>query len=76
MVVRDALVLVGVGLAAGVPAALWGREAAVYLMADIPVKNVGPIVFGSVGMVFVGLGAAYWPARRAARVDPMVALRH
>jgi ABC-type antimicrobial peptide transport system permease subunit len=76
MVLGDALGMAGAGLGIGVPVALWGRSFAASLIPDLPVKSALPIAFGAVAMVAVALLAAYVPARRAARVDPMDALRY
>jgi len=76
MVLREALAMVCAGLIIGVPLAFWGKRFAATLIADLPAASVAPIVFGSVGMIALALLAAYVPARRAARVDPIVALRY
>jgi len=69
------LQMVCAGLAIGAPIALWGKSFAASLIQDLPVKSGVPIVFGA-AMMAVALVAAYVPARRAARVEPVEALRY
>jgi predicted permease len=76
MVLRDALVMVSAGLATGIPFALWARKFAASLIAGLPPSSVLPISFAALGVIAVALAASYLPARRATRVDPMVALRY
>jgi len=76
VVLRDALWMVCAGLAIGAPLAFWGKRAAAGLIPDLPVAGPLPIVVAAATMMAIGLIAAYLPARRAMRVDPMVALRY
>jgi ABC-type antimicrobial peptide transport system permease subunit len=76
MVLGDALTMVCTGLILGAPLAFWGKSLAASLIQDLPAKSIVPIVFGAAAMIAVALLAAYVPARRAARADPMVALRY
>ncbi len=75
MVLRETLVLVACGVAAGVPAAaLASRLIASQLFG---LKPDDPLTFAAACavMTLVTLIASYVPARRAASVDPMQALR-
>jgi predicted permease len=75
MMVRGGLTLVGLGLMIGLPAALLvGRGMQGLLVNTAPVD---PLALGGAVLVLVVIGglAAWLPARRAAAVDPMVALR-
>ena len=76
LVLRSALFQVGLGLAIGIPAALGGG----YLLASqlYQVKSYDPLILGAAAVILAGSAilAASIPARRASRVDPIVALRH
>jgi putative ABC transport system permease protein len=76
MVLRGALGLVCAGLVVGAPIALWSRHVAASLVQNLPASNALPIAFAALAMIAMALLAAYLPARRAARVRPMDALRH
>jgi predicted permease len=76
MVLMDAMGMVCVGLAVGIPIVFWSRRFAVNLIEGLTVNTSAPIVFGAMAMLAIALLAAYIPARRAALVDPMEALRH
>ena len=76
MILRDAFVMVAAGLLLGAPIAMWGRSFVAGMMQDLPGKDALTIVFAVIAMIVVGLLAAYLPARRASRVEPMEALRH
>ena len=76
MVLRDALAMAGVGLACGLPLAVWGKRFAVSRMPDLAATSPVPLVFGAAAILTVALLAAYIPARQAARIEPIEALRH
>ena len=75
LVVSDSLILVLAGVAIGVPATLIaGRLIAGLLFGLTPADP--PVVAAAVAMMFaVAAIAGYFPARRATKVDPMIALR-
>jgi len=75
MVLNSALRLVCAGLALGVPLAIWSPRLAASLIQDMRLETTLPIVYASAAIIGVSLVAAYLPARRAARVHPMDALR-
>jgi ABC-type antimicrobial peptide transport system permease subunit len=75
LVVRDVLKLAGVSVAVAVPVALLATR---FLRAQLfGVSGMDPVVLTCVVtlVLLVALVAAALPARRAARVEPMVALR-
>jgi predicted permease len=75
MVLGESLLLVGVGIGVGVAAAIGlGRFVTTILFGLAP-TDIGTIGVAIVLIVTVATLAAYLPARRASRVDPMVALR-
>jgi len=76
MVVRRGLLLAGIGLAVGLAAA-FGLTRLISAML-FGVKANDPIAFGAVVVTLAAVAwvAVYIPARRATRIDPLVALRY
>lgn len=74
LVMRDALLLVGMGVALGVPTALAVSRSIASLLFGLTPTD--PATIGVVVMVLVGVAglSSYLPARRAAGVDPLIAL--
>src|SRR5262249_50642526 len=75
LVLRDALRLVLIGVALGVPAALAAARLVASQLFGISAADPGAIVAATLALLVVAAVACYLPALRATRVDPMVALR-
>jgi len=75
MVLGQALMLVGVGLALGIGIALVSGRVIETLLFDVATTDA--LTYAAVGVTFlvVAMLACAIPARRAASVDPMIALR-
>ncbi len=76
LVVRQGMILVGVGILFG----LAGATAVTWMLSSVlyGVSSVDPVTFGATSFFLAGVAllANYLPARRAARIDPMAALRY
>ncbi len=76
MILREALGMVLGGWVIGIPAALAGAKMAAAVVPGLTGEIAVPVVMAAALLPAVALAAAYPPARRAARVDPMDALRY
>ncbi|HKQ88498.1 MAG TPA: ABC transporter permease [Candidatus Acidoferrales bacterium] len=80
MVLRETLSLVSIGVALGIGASLVTAKIAAHevagLLYGLKIDDVTSIVFAGAAIAVVAALAGLAPARRAMRVDPMVALRH
>jgi predicted permease len=75
MVLRDSFRLVAAGVALGLAGALVLDRALASLLFQVGPHDPPSLLAASVALVLVALLGSYLPARRAARVDPLTALR-
>jgi ABC-type antimicrobial peptide transport system permease subunit len=76
MVLRETLVLVIAGLVLGVPAALLSARLIATQLFGLSPTDPLTLIGAGVVLTVVALLAGYVPARRAARVDTLTALRY
>ena len=76
MIMRETLALTLIGIAVGIPCAVATARLITHLL--FKVTPYDPVTLALVPLVLIAVGAlaSYIPARRAMRVDPMVALRY
>jgi putative ABC transport system permease protein len=76
LVLREGLLLGGLGVAVGLAAAMASTRVLRSLLFEVTPTD--PLTLGAVAclLLAVAVAATLWPARRATKVDPMVALRY
>jgi predicted permease len=75
MVLRDSLYLVAAGLVVGLPLAWFASKLMASMLFKLSAHDPVSFVAAAAGVLLVSLAAAFIPARRAASVEPMQALR-
>jgi predicted permease len=76
MVLRETALLVVIGIGVGLPITLASTRLISSLLFGLKPDDAVTIATATALMILVALLAGYWPARRATKVDPMVALRY
>ncbi len=76
MILSETAVLVAMGLALGGGLAYLATQLIVSRLYGVAPQDPLTMALAIAVLLLVALGATYLPARRASRLDPIVALRH
>ena len=76
MILRDGMVLVGIGVLIGIPAALATTRLASSLLFGLGAADIATILGATLVLCLVALFAGYLPAWKASRLDPSTSLRY
>jgi predicted permease len=75
-VLRDAARVVGIGIAIGLPLAVAANRLLTSFLYGVDPADAAILIAAAVTLVVAAAAAAFLPARRAAALDPIAALRH
>ena len=76
MILRETLALTLIGITVGMPCAIAAARLIRRLLFNVTLYDPITLALVPLALMSVGVLASYIPARRAMRVDPLVALRH
>ena len=76
MVLREMMWILLIGLASGIPAALFLSKLTQSQLFGVKSYDAMVVVGAGLGLAITAVAAAYFPARRASRVNPLNALRY
>jgi predicted permease len=76
MVLRETLWLAGIGVAIGIPLSITAARLIASILFGVKTTDTVTMLVAVLLMCAVAVVAGYFPARRAAKVDPMAALRY
>jgi ABC-type antimicrobial peptide transport system permease subunit len=76
LVMREVLLLVAVGVAICVPSALLSSRLVASMLFGLQGNDLFTLLTAVLVMLSIAALASYLPARRASRIDPVVALRY
>jgi ABC-type antimicrobial peptide transport system permease subunit len=75
MILRETSLLIVIGICIGLPVALVSTHLLASMLFGVKPDDPVSILAAMLVMITVALFAGYLPARRASRIDPMIALR-
>jgi predicted permease len=76
LILRESLLVSGAAILAGVPVAIAGARLMRSMLFGVQPGDMISFLLALFGVILVALAASIIPARRAMRVDPLVALRY
>jgi predicted permease len=75
LILRESVVLCAFGIVLGIPCAIAATRLITHMLFGVAPRDPFTFAVAAATLLAVAVVAGYWPARRAAKIDPMAALR-